>query len=121
MKIIKGKKGQKLSKGINIALTIIISVIVLFQIFTSLTPEAQDAGNRFSDETKCGEAGCFFNSTSPVNCLINSSTEGQGISCPNDVAIVPLASLFGSSGLIILLLVLFLFIMVFKIVIPKRR
>ncbi len=116
---LKGKKAQ-IGRKIETVIIVIISVVVLFQIFASLVPEAQSAGEEFSDETKCAEAACFFNSTLAPSCVINSSQEGTA-ACTNKVQIVPLASLFGSSGVIILLLIIVLFIGTIKLVMPKTK
>jgi len=118
-KLLNNKKGQ-IREKINTVITIIISVVVLFAIFAGLVPEAQTAGDEFSDETKCGEAGCFFNSTLSPTCVINSSQTGTG-ACTNAVETIPIASVFGSQGIIILLLMVFLFIGIIRIVMPKSR
>ncbi len=120
-KLTQSKKGQALEKGITVAVIIIISVVVLLRLFADLVPEAQTAGDEFSDSNKCGEAGCFFNSTETPTCLINSSTEGQGVACNVAVQTVPLATLFGGQGIIILLLLASLFLGIIRIVMPKSR
>ncbi len=120
-KFFKRKNAQQLRGRVQTGAVIVISIVVLFQIFATLVPEAQSAGDQFSDATKCGEAACFFNSTSAVSCLINSSAEGAGITCPNAVETVPLASVFGGSGVIILLLMVALFLGIIALVMPSRR
>ena len=115
----KDKKAQtNMSSKIAIVVTIIISVVVLFQLFSDLVPEAQDAGTKFSDATKCDDVGCFFNSSFTPVCITNSSPEG--LACTEDLANIPLASLFGSAGIVILLLMVFLFLTVMNIVRQKK-
>lgn len=115
---IKNKKAQIGSK-ITPIVGVIISVIVLFLIFSAVVPEAQTAGDRFVSDA-CGEAGCSFDTSTRV-CEINSSIEGEGIACPNVVDSPPLAGLFSGSGIVILLLMVGLLLIVLKFVLPKRK
>ena len=123
MKLVKGNKAQMRAK-IGIVVTIIISVVVLFQLFADLVPEAQSAGTQLSDETKCADVGCFVNSTLTPICQTNSSPQGFGENsseaCLVPLQNIPLASLFGSSGIVILLLMVFLFLTVLNIVRQKK-
>ncbi len=119
LKLIKAKKAQKLNKGITVAVTIIISVVVLFTLFSDLVPEAQSAGNEFSDDNKCVEAGCIVNSTFTNTC--RNDTIPSSTVCPFDVENVPLASIFGGTGVIILLLMVTLFLGIISLVMPKSR
>ena len=116
--LVKDKKAQ-IGKRIEGIVGIIITVVVLFLIFASIVPEAQTGGDRFVSDA-CGDAGCAFDTTTRL-CDINSSIEGDGIVCPNAVNSPPLASIFSGSGIIILLLMVFLFIMIIKLVLPKRK
>ena len=120
-KFLKSKNAQQLSRRLQTVTVVIISVIVLFQIFASLVPEAQSAGDEFSDASKCGDVGCFFNTTSAISCLENSSVEGQGVTCPVAVETIPLAGLFGGTGVIILLLMVALFLGVLALIVPRGR
>ncbi len=123
-KLIKAKKAQKLQKGVTVAVVLIISVVVLLQIFASLVPEAQSAGEDFSDVTKCGDVGCFFD-TGLDSCQTNSSAQGFGgnssEACLVAIPTIPLSSLFGSSGIVIILLMVALFLGIIKAVIPKSK
>ncbi len=115
----KDKKAQvkvNFSKVFLSIVSIIITIIVLFSIFSSLIPEAQNAGDEFSDATRCGDAGGFFNTTQTA-CLTNSSPEGLGQS----FSAIPVASLFSGTGIVILLLMVFLFIGIIRLVMPSRR
>ena len=116
----KYKKAQTdMRAKIAIVVTIIISVVVLFQLFSDLVPEAQDAGTKFSDATKCADVGCFLNTSLTPACAINSSPEGTA-ACASTPEDIPLASLFGSTGIVILLLMVFLFLTVMNIVRQKK-
>ena len=115
------KKGQvNLSKTVTTVLIIIITIIILFGVFNALVPEVQTSGDRFSDATKCGEAGCFSNASLTPACVINSSLEGQG-ACENPIVTIPLGSIFGSSGVVVILVMVFLLIIVLGVVLPRRR
>lgn len=116
--LVKDKKGQ-IGKKINSIIGIIITVIVLFLVFANIAPEAQTGGDRFISDA-CSDAGCAFDTTTRV-CDINSSSEGEGIACDNPVDSPPLASIFSGSGIVIILLMIFLFIMIIRMVIPSRK
>lgn len=117
----KAQIGSKLTPII----AIIVTVVVLFLVFQTLVPEVQTAGERFSDETKCGESGCFFNSSLTPFCQTNSSPQGFGgnssVACLNSIQTVPLASLFSGSGIVVILVMVFLLLIVIRLVIPKRK
>jgi len=42
---------------------VLISIIVLFSLYNGLVPEAQSAGDQFSDSKRCSDAGGSFNET----------------------------------------------------------
>ena len=113
-----GKKAQiNLSGKLTTIVVIIITIVVLFQIFSSLVPEAQSAGTELGDAQRCTDGGGFFNSTQAL-CLNGTN--------PADTALVnfdaiPISSLFSSSGVVILLLMVSLFIGVMKLVLPKGK
>ncbi|MAH51507.1 hypothetical protein CMI37_37170 [Candidatus Pacearchaeota archaeon] len=113
--LFKDKKAQ-VAKKINSIILIILSVVILFQIFTALVPEAQSAGEQLGDAERCSVGGGFYN-TSQTACLTNSSPEGTNqIYSP-----IPVSSLFGNSGVVILLLLVSLFLIVIKMVMPTRK
>ncbi len=118
------RKGQ-IDKKINAVVIIIISIVVLFQIFAGIVPEAQSAGDTMSDDTICVNAGCIVNTSLTPDCQSNRSPQGFGGNssgaCGVALQNIPLASLFGSSGLIILILMAFLFIGALKIVLPSSK
>ena len=112
-----GKKAQiNLSGKLTSIVVVIITVVVLFQIFASLVPEAQSAGTELSDATRCADAGRFFN-VSQTACLTNSSLEGIVVSFDA----IPISSIFSSSGVVILLLMVSLFVGVIQLVMPKGK
>lgn len=116
--LIKDKKGQiNIGTKLTTIVVLIITVIVLFQVFASLVPEAQSAGAELSDSTRCGDAGGFFNSSQSL-CL-NGTNPADTAQVGFDA--IPISSIFSSSGVIILLLMVSLFIGVMSLVLPKSR
>ena len=114
-------KGQvNLTKTVTTVVILIITIIVLFGVFNALVPEVQTSGDRFSDATKCAEAGCFSNASLTPACVINSSLEGQG-ACQNPIETIPLGSIFGSTGVVVILVMVFLLLIVLGIVLPSRK
>ncbi len=107
------KKAQIINK-LNPGIFFVVSVIILFSVATVLIPEAQLSGDSFSTNS-CTDAGCEFDFNNDI-CEINSSTEGEGIVCPNPVQRIPLASIFDSNGVVIILIMLFLLFIVLSLV-----
>ncbi len=116
----KFNKKAQIGKKLTGVLTIIITIVILFNLFSSLMPEVQSAGTELQDSDICAESGCFFNSTLTPSCVINSSQEGTGF-CQNDFNTIPLSSLFSSTGVVVLLLMVFLLIGVLRLALPSRK
>ncbi len=112
------KKAQ-IGKRINAVVGIIITVVVLFLVFAAIVPEAQTGGDRFISDA-CEDASCSFDTSTRI-CEINSSSEGEGIVCPNAVNSPPLSGLFSGTGVVIILLMVTLLLGVLSLVIPKRK
>ena len=119
-----GRKGQ-IGKKIDTAVVLIVSVVVLFLVFAGIVPEAQTAGETMSLSSRCTAVGCIFNETTASNsgfegdCAINSSAERTACTDPLGQGI-PLSGLFSGSGIVILLLMVFLFLGVLKMVLPGK-
>ena len=93
------KKGQALNKKIEAVAIVIIIVIVLFQLYASLVPEAQTAGDKFNASNRCNDIGCFFNSTAGTTsnlqgCRANSSVEANKTACASSLQTIPLSGLY---------------------------
>ncbi len=117
---VKNKVAQMGTK-INNVVGIVIFIIVIFQVFGSLVPEAQSAGEQLNASNRCAEIGCFFgdgiNGTQDV-CFNDNSDEQVNCAVNN---VIPLSSLFSSRGVVILLLMVGLFIGVMRLVMPKGK
>ena len=124
LQLLKDRKGQ-IGKKLNVVVGVIITIVVLFVLFQSLVPEVQTAGTEFSDATKCTEVSCVVNTTLDPTCRSNASPQGFGgnssSACTVPFQTVPLASLFSSTGVVVLLLMVFLLLTVIKIAMPSKK
>ena len=124
LQLLKNRKGQ-IGKKLNIVVGVIITIVVLFVLFSNLVPEVQTAGTEFSDATKCTEVSCNFNSSLDPACRTNATPAGLGgnssVACLEKFQTVPLASLFSSTGIVVLLLMVFLLLTVIKIAMPSKK
>lgn len=115
------KKAQQVGNGFNKTIIsiaiVIITIVVLFNVFASLVPEAQSAGDQFSDATRCSDAGGNFN-VSQALCLNGTSPADTGTV---NFEAIPVATLFSGTGVVILLLMVFLIIGILRIVLPSSR
>jgi len=101
------KKGQVDFKNIGSILIGCVLVVTIIIAFTSLFLSGL---NEFSEEDACSDASCSFGNPSGF-CAINSSSEGSGISCPNDVReSLPLGTLFTVVLGVVFAVAMFLFI-----------
>lgn len=120
------KKGQvSLNKKIEAGAILIIIVIVLFQLYAGLVPEAQKAGEKMNVSNRCAAVGCIYNATTASesgleqDCANNLSAERQV--CPNSLGKgIPLSGLFASSGIVFLLIIVGLLLVILKTVLPPK-
>ncbi len=115
-KLVKNKKGQ-IGKRINAIIIVILTIVILFQIFEALVPEAQSAGTQLGDAQRCSDAGGSFNETQSA-CLNGTNPADTLVVSFNSI---PINSLFSSSGVVILLLMVGLFIIVLRSVLPGSK
>lgn len=109
MRLLNFKRGDLTEKTIGIAVTAIVLLVVLFQLYATLVPEAQAAGNSLGDAASCGNAGGFFN-TSQTACLTNSSPTGTTIS----FSTIPLSGLFSGTGVVFVIILAALIVLVVR-------
>lgn len=103
---------------------LIITLVVLFQIWASLVPEAQVAGDSLNDSNRCSAVGCFYNSTFATagRCVTNvTSPESNSTGCSVAGQSIPLSSLFGGKGIVILLLMVLALFTAIRIVLGKGK
>lgn len=115
-KFVKNKKGQ-IGKKIEVVVIIILTIVVLFEIFTGLIPEVQSAGDELGDANRCSDAGGSFNVTQAL-CL-NGTSPADTAQVSFDA--IPISSIFSGTGIIVLLLMVGLLIGILRVVLPKRK
>ncbi len=115
MKLLKSKTGKLNQAVINTAILVIVLLVVLFQIYAAVIPEAQAAGNLMNDSNRCVDVGCFYNVSEITGavCLVNSTETVSGALCGGADSI-PLASLFSGTGIVFIIIMAALFILVIK-------
>ena len=111
--ILKNKKG-KLNMGLlNTVVLSIILITVLFQVYAEVIPEAQTGGDDLGDAARCADVGCHYNATgvSGDECQLNSTDIST---CTASTQSIPLAGLFGSTGIVFTIIIAALLILVVK-------
>ena len=119
MKLLKRKQGKISTAMINTAILSIVLLVVLFQLYASLVPTAQIAGDGLGDEALCGDVSCFYNSSRDTACTANNVTTGDTTACTT-VNSVPLGSLFAGTGVIFIIIMAALVIIVTKSFMGKK-
>ena len=110
--ILKNKKG-KLNMGLlNTVVLSIILITVLFQVYAEVIPEAQTGGDDLGDAARCADVGCFYNTSTP-SCANQTNQTGAGL-CTASTQSIPLAGLFGSTGIVFTIIIAALLILVVK-------
>ncbi len=85
---------KKAQRGISGLGDILIGAIIVIAIVIGFVGTVLAGFNEFSEEDACSDASCSFDNPAGF-CAINSSSEGSGIACPNDVRqSLPLGILF---------------------------
>lgn len=110
------------------AVGILVGIVVLFKIVGGVIPEAQpsadvlaQSGTELTDSTVCASVGCFWNATRSVDCTKTNVTALDTTVCANTRKAIPLGSLFGRSGVMILVLMAGLLLLVFYSLVPKKN
>ena len=117
---------MQIGKTVEKGAILVIIVVVLFLIFAALVPEAQTAGDSLTVNisNRCINAGCDYNATdtsnSTIDCKADSSVNASR--CLKTIKdAIPLSSLFGGSGIVFLLIMVFLLLTILKTVLPKKE
>ena len=118
------KAEMQIGKTVEKGAILVILVVVLSLIFAQLVPEAQTAGDSLNESNRCEALGCFFNTTdnslTASDCRENSTN--VSFQCPNAVGDgIPLSGLFKGSGIVFLLIMVFLLLTILKVVMPKAK
>ena len=126
LKMLNKKAQMQISKTVEKGAILVIIVVVLFLIFAALVPEAQTAGDSLNESNRCSSVGCFYNTTTASqsgltgDCANNIS--GERLRCSDAIGEgIPLSGLFGGSGIVFLLIMVFLLLTILKIVMPTGK
>lgn len=111
------KKGKISTKLLNAAVLAIVLLIVLFEIYATLIPIAQESGNSMNDSNQCASRGCVYNDTDDICYILGNKTGG---SCAATSSI-PLSGLFAGTGVIFVIIMAALLILVVKSYMPKGK
>lgn len=103
------KKANLKANILQSAILGLVLLVVLFNIYATIVPEAQAGGDLLGDSARCGDSGGFFNSTQS-QCLTNSSLEGTAITGGS----IPLSGLFSGQGIVFLIIMASLIVLVVK-------
>jgi len=119
------KFGKLNVKVLNTAILVIVLVVVLFQVFAGIVPEAQSAGDEMNNSNRCADVGCAWNTSSTwlefgASCAINSSPEGNATACPHAYT-VPLQGLFSGKGVVFYIIMGMLIILIVKSFIKGKK
>lgn len=104
------KRGQLKSSIIITAVFAIVILVVLFNIYSELVPEAQASGDSLGDATLCSQAGGFFN-TSQSACLNGTSPADTGAV---GFSSIPLSGILSGSGVVFVIIMAALIIIVIR-------
>ena len=117
MKLLKDKRGKISSALINQAILGIIIIVILFQAYAALVPEAQSAGDMMNDSNRCIDVGCFYNGTSST-CF---GLANESILCPTNANTIPLGGIFSGSGVVFIIIMAALVIVVIRSFLKKGK
>ena len=119
MRLLKSKKGKITTSVLNTAILTIILLVVLFQVYASLVPTAQAAGDSMNASNNCVAQGCYWNSTgvSGAECQVaDSDLTGCAVTTT-----IPLNTLFAGTGFIFVIIMAALIVLVVKSFLQKGK
>ncbi len=109
MRLLKNKKGKISSATVNTLILAIILLVILFQVYAEIVPEAQTGGNSLNASNQCTDVyGCSYNASIPL-C---ETTAASGTPC--GAGAIPLAGLFSGTGVVFVIIMAALIILVVK-------
>ena len=106
---------MKLHSGmIYSAVILMATIIVLFSAYANVVPTAQVAGDSLGDQAQCEGLGCYFNASATEECSL--AEPNQTIACAGDYegSKIPLSSLFAGGGIVFIIVMIALFLYIFK-------
>ncbi len=106
------KKGQIKGKFMSNVITAIVFLVILFAGYAAIIPEIQSAGNSLNESNMCVSIGCVYN-VSPIGPNTACLEITQEFPCERE-NIIPLANLFGTTGIALLVIMAGLILLIFK-------
>lgn len=125
MKLNNSKKGILTPKFISSAFLLLIVVVILFQVYADVIPEAQAAGNSLNESIQCTSNRCFFNATgnttTGIRCFAVEGEENVGCATSSTHSAIPFAGLFSGTGIVFLIIMAALLILVVKAYFSNKK
>ena len=96
------------------AVTLIVGILLVLVIASQLIPEAQDSSTQFNASNTCATVDCYYNHSfnGGVCQAYSNGTNYTVTPCANEDVSVPLTSLFTGSGIVFVLIAVFILILV---------
>ena len=108
-------------KIVSIAVMAIVILVVVFQTYASIVPEAQTAGDELTNEGRCTAVSCEYNATGGIANEVCYTDTNYNVSCGSSYKPVPLGSLFGSTGVVFVIIMAALMILIVKTYMGKKK
>ena len=117
MKFLKSKHGVLKPGILNSAIIGLVLLVVLFQLYATLIPEAGAAGDALGDAATCSSAGGFFNGTQ--NLCLNGT--GPADTAQVSFQSIPLSGLLSGTGVVFVIIMAALVILVVRSFLPGGK
>ncbi len=120
--LMSNKAGKLKTSTINTAILVIILIVIIFQVYASVVPEAQTAGDNLNDTNRCNDVGCFYNVSEDADTPCRNTTGNVTSACTAGSQTIPLAGLFSGTGVVFLIVMAALLILiVFSLMKPQKK
>ena len=104
------------------SITVLVLIVVAFLAYSVIVPEAQSGGSQLNASNRCEDASCFYNASRAIDCTANNVTGGDTTVCTDAAAAngIPLAGLFGASGVVFVIIMASFLILIVRGVMKKK-
>lgn len=114
--------GNKLNSAIMVGVAALITLVVVFNVYSELVPEAQEAADSMNVSQRCAAVGCTYNETDNLqttsDCRNNISAEA--VDC-GSIYEIPLSGLLSGSGMIFIIIMAALLIIIVRSFIKGKQ
>lgn len=114
-KLLSSKAGIT-TKIISSAILALIVLVVLFNVYAQIIPEAQGAGDSLGDSARCSAAGGFFNESQSACLNGTNPADTAGVT----FSTIPLSGLFVGTGVVFVIVIAALVVLVVKSLLTQR-